>query len=232
MSLARVQRRLARKGFAPTELVVSDRLNSSPQQKNKASHLQLLSQHGSGLADWYISVVQASGLPPHSRDVAVAHEVGHAVVGMSLGGLFKSAPVFQSPPSVWCGWTECDWPQIGAPREVKVLDDPAMATHSLTFMIAGYCGEWAASLDHPASSPDEVYTVLGALSTVAHFKRHDVDELLGRLLKETRQRITDNGELFSSMCRAMTSADELCASKVAELVKKHGLIQAKVEQLW
>lgn len=142
----------------------------TPRQKNSAAAFNFIAQHGAELAVWYGPVLEAvGGPPPYTRQVAVAHEAGHVAVGLTLGGIFKHTSVYQDQPRRWCGWTEVMWPNAGPERIVDVLEEPIEALHSVLYRIAGFVGEEAAGLDHPASSPDEVFLTVKTCATVAHY---------------------------------------------------------------
>jgi hypothetical protein len=205
----------------------------TPQQKNDAAASGFMAQHGADLAAWYGPVLEAAGgPPPFTRDVAIAHEAGHAIVGMTLGGIFKHVSVYADSKRRWCGWTEVEWPGVDSERVVNVLSEPVEALHSLLHKIAGFCGEEIAGLDHPASSPDEVYPFVQTCSTVAHFRKLDADELIIRIMADARHRIYRNRELFTAIRRSMTVVNELRPAAMAKLIEKHGLVQLPLKAAW
>lgn len=202
------------------------------QQKNIAALRQFLSNHGSEFLGWYAIQLQNSGPPPSNRKVAVAHEVGHAVIAMSLGGFATDISVYRDHRGRWCGWTEVRWPPSVENRTVSVLEHPLEATHGALFMIAGFIGEKVAGLDHPASSPDEVFPVVQTCATVAHFKRLDAEELLARVMHDARQRILVNQGLFKAIRRSMNATNNLPTAAISELVEQHGVVQMPLKAAW
>lgn len=202
------------------------------KQKNEAAVSEVIARHGHGLVEWCVKVLkEAGGPPPYSREVALAHEAGHALIGMSLGGAVKSLTVYRDQQGRWGGWTEMGWPGI-APRFVNPVDHPVEAAHALLFKIGGYAGEDVAGLAHPASSPDEVYSCLVTLKAIAGVKKIDAEDLMTLLLTEARKRIVENRQLYTSIRQALAVVNELRPSAVASLVERHGLVQSPIEVLW
>lgn len=205
----------------------------TPRQKNDAALRSFMTQHGPDAGKWYAGVLNTAGsLPPFDKKTVVAHEAGHLVVGMTLGGGFKHISVYADGPGIWSGWAEIDWPAGIAERTVNVLQQPREATHSLLFKIAGYVGEEVAGLDHAASSPDEVFPTIATCVTVGHFRKIDPEELLTRVMTDARRRILVNIKLFNAIRSAMTLVDSVSPAAMKKLLKQHGLVQVPLEAAW
>ena len=205
---------------------------NNPMQNNDAALSRFLSENGTDFIAWYAAQLKKVGPPPSTRKVAVAHEVGHAVIAMSLGGTTTDVSVYRDSRGRWCGWTETSWPPSVEQRIVKVLEDPLEATHAALTTIAGLIGEEIAGLGHPASSPDEMYRVVQAAVTVAHFKRLDAEELLARVMHDARQRILLNQGLFKAIRRSLNATDTLPTAAIMALVEQHGVVQVPLKAAW
>lgn len=254
MSLARNLRRLqhkyernapARGGqLGPLQLTVFNGLKGRPaipqrkigspmtaKAKNEAAFATFMNQHGDGLRHWYAGVVATYGSPPYTRDAAVAHEAGHALVTLTLGGEIRSVEVYQAQPGMWVGWSEVSWPGIES-RPVNALEHPIEALHSLLFRLAGFAGESAAGLEHMASSPDETYHALSVLIGVALRRGLNAERLMDTVVNLARHRIEANAALFNEMRQAMADVDSLLPSTLQALVEKHGVVKPPLKALW
>jgi len=120
-------------------------------------------------------MVERFGYPPQDREIAVAHEAGHLVVGAALGGVCVRAYVREDEPGVWIGFNAMNIPQVND-RLINVRKDPARAAKWAIYLVAGIAAEMVIGRFHPASSFEEA-TMVGELSAalaVLQGERHQV----------------------------------------------------------
>ena len=211
MSIARNARRLARR---------TESLTRHPRPQ------------AIGLAGWHLRVLRQCGAAPYDRAVAAAHEAGHAVVSLTLGGRPGPVTVSESQPGVWTGWTTFQWPPEQRSGEVHPLEHPWEARHAMVVAISGYAGEDAAGLAHPASSPDEVFPVVAGCTAVAQHCGLEADVLVAGVLREAADRIGSNRKLFDAIRHALEASDRVTAEQIDCLVRKHGLVSFPLESAW
>jgi hypothetical protein len=189
-------------------------------------------KRSAALCDWYLGVLQRCGAAPHHRAVAVAHEAGHAVVALTLGGRPGPISVHEERAGVWGGYTTHNWPPEVRTRLVHPLEHPLEAMHGIVNKIAGYEGEEAASLAHPASSPDEIYPLVELCSGIAHHLKLDADRLMARIMGEAADRIAVNRKLFDAISHELDENGSITAGQVDELVSEHGLVRVPLRAAW
>lgn len=90
------------------------------------------------------------------QEAAIAHEVGHAVVGAYEGLFIENVSVFSrrvpSQVDTWGGWVSCDGPAWRTGPDTSAANDLSAAR----MIIAGLAGEAICRLDKPGSSLDEL----------------------------------------------------------------------------
>jgi hypothetical protein len=121
------------------------------------------------------NVFQRHGAPAFQalREAAIAHEVGHAIVGTHEGLTVKSVRVFfRKMPllgNVWGGWyAEKDSKGWTTGPDTSAESDLSRAR----IIIAGLAGEAITKLDKPGSSLDEL-ALSQLVGSNAAFKLHD-----------------------------------------------------------
>jgi len=89
---------------------------------------------------------------------AAAHEAGHLIVAVALGGRPQRARVFsQSIPGrkIWVGENEIQWRWAADDYPFEFATDIPRAITEMAQTLGGIAGEGAVGLDHPSSSVDE-----------------------------------------------------------------------------
>lgn len=130
-----------------------------------------------------LKAIQMYGMDPATRAQAAAHEAGHVIMAVALGATVTSATVTRRKWgrfTAWGGETLHVMPGFEGkgPMIVTARDHPVLALHGALHSLAGFAGEMAAGLDHPASSMDERVLTQAVCSQLADVIDVPLDRLL------------------------------------------------------
>jgi hypothetical protein len=117
-------------------------------------------------------------------------------------------------------------------RIIDALKEPTLASHSLTYVLAGLAGEQLAGFDHQAACLDEAYQALSICLSIGRARGLDACVLIEELLASARERIRQNAALFEAVCRQIDSAGLIDAETVARLRAEHGVEVTPPASLW
>lgn len=171
--------------------------------------------HIEGLLALQSKAVREYGLPPGGKRVAAAHEAGHIVVSMAMGGVFKEAYLTQGELG-WEGFSSVgiaclhgnNFDPRRQPRRAWLL--------SLT-RIAGLAGEYATGLWHPASSMDEQYAVLSVSTSLSPLAGQAPADVYTQLLQTSVAGIHANSLAFSIAASCLEQNSRMLPEEAAQL---------------
>lgn len=159
MSDARKARRAAERRHAKA-------INKCRVEKHNCSIDQLDKSIGlRNVTPFMLKMVATFGHPPRTtREVAAAHEAGHLVVGLALGGRFVECYIERHESGEWVGYNEVFVEGVHGDPFVAA-EDPRRTFLSALQTIGGIAAEHVVETYHPCSSLEE-YILAGSCGKV------------------------------------------------------------------
>jgi hypothetical protein len=189
------------------------RKKSGPQN-GLIRHIAAQGQIGGPLA-LQSKAVREYGMPPSDKRVAAAHEAGHIVVSMAMGGVFKEGYLTQGELG-WEGFSSVDIACLHG-NNFDPRRQPRRAWLLSLTRIAGLAGEYATGLWHPASSMDEFYAMLIVSSCLSPLAGVVPADVYKELLQTSVSGIHANKVAFSIAASCLEQNSRMLPAEAAQL---------------
>jgi hypothetical protein len=114
--------------------------------------------HGNALIQMARAAIIEHGMPPNDAAVAAAHEAGHVIVGLAMGGKFGEAFI-EPNAGRWEGFSKVSIPGVHSKEDCNILANPRRGWLLGLPRAGGIHGEMFIGQYHPASSIDEAFVM-------------------------------------------------------------------------
>ncbi|MCZ8106773.1 MAG: hypothetical protein O9972_53980 [Burkholderiales bacterium] len=151
-------------------------------------------------------IVQKRGYPPLDREIAVAHEAGHLVVGAALGGTCSRTDVWEDIPGVWSGFSAMTIPGVNY-RTINLETDPKWGERWGKYLVGGLAAEMVIRRFHPASSLHERSRFLEFCVELSSVQGKDAELVVANLLGSAVRTIRNNIAAFESVCATFATTN-------------------------
>jgi hypothetical protein len=156
------------------------------------------------------------GMPPSDADVAAAHEAGHVIVGLAMGGAFDDAFIV-SNAGRWEGFSKVSIPGVHSKEDCNILTHPRRGWLLGLQRAGGIHGEMFIGRYHPASSIDEAFVMNSLAHGLGDLFGVPMDWVAACLTIATMRLITANRDAFEIVRSALLANKSLTAAEAAAL---------------
>lgn len=162
------------------------------------------------------------GLPPSDAPLVAAHEAGHMIVGLAMGGQFEVCQIARLGCD-WIGYTSVFRPGVHtAANEAKfdVREQPRRAFLTLPQHLGGLAAEVVIGRFHPASSLEEVIHAIRIVKTIAAVLDVRPETVWGLAFGFATSLIQRNRHVFDVACTRLRERRRVSATDARRMISR------------
>jgi hypothetical protein len=172
--------------------------------------------HGNALIQMARVAVREHGMPPVDSDVAAAHEAGHVVVGLAMGGAFGDAFILCNSGR-WEGFSMVTIPGVHSKEDCNIFTNPRRGWLLGLQRAGGIHGEILIGRYHPASSIDEAFIMNSLAHGLGNLFGVSMEWVAASLSIASMRVISANMDAFEIVRTALLANKVLTAAEAAAL---------------
>ena len=185
--------------------------------KQNANTRWLASQgHSDVLIQMSVDAIREHGMPPTDADIAAAHEAGHVIVGLAMGGRFGEAYIVPNQGR-WEGYSSVNIPGVNSVENCNALTDPRRGWLLGLQRAGGIHGEIIIGRYHPASSIDEAFVMTSLVHGLSRLYGVPIEVVGTTLTIVTTHIIKANRNAFEVVRSTLLTKRVLTLSEVKDL---------------